>query len=164
MARVDINSPISIFSRGGSYDVIRFQGTIYASSVGAEAVARMASDKLTGRPTFVPIHGPNQGWTLLVFKDPAGKAPDQLLVATGEGVMRVEGDNLVPAMPEVHRPTEQTYDIQQSRKNPNRIFIGHSDGLGSMRWDGHAWIDEGRLPNMSTNPVARSKTQMEICG
>jgi signal transduction histidine kinase/CheY-like chemotaxis protein/ligand-binding sensor domain-containing protein len=157
VARVDINSPISIFSRGGSYDVIRFQGTIYASSVGAEAVARMASDKLTGRPTFVPIHGPNQGWTLLVFKDPAGKAPDQLLVATGEGVMRVEGDNLVPAMPSTHGPTEQTYDIQQSRKNPNRIFIGHSDGLGSMRWDGHAWIDEGRLPNN----VYESRSEVE---
>jgi signal transduction histidine kinase/DNA-binding response OmpR family regulator len=147
LARVDINSPIAIFSRGGSYDVIRFQGSIYASSVGAEAVARMTADKLTGRPTFVPIHGPNQGWTLLDFKDPAGQTPEQLLVATGEGVMRVEGDNLVPAMPSVHGPTEQTYDIQQSRKDPNRIFIGHSDGLGSMRWDGHAWIDEGRLPN-----------------
>jgi hypothetical protein len=27
------------------------------------------------------------------------------------------------------------------------MLIGHGDGVGSMRWDGKAWIDEGRLPN-----------------
>ncbi len=27
------------------------------------------------------------------------------------------------------------------------MLIGHGDGVGSMRWDGKTWIDEGRLPN-----------------
>ena len=27
------------------------------------------------------------------------------------------------------------------------MFIGYGDGVGSMRWDGVKWIDEGRLPN-----------------
>jgi len=147
ISRVEINSPISIFLRDGAYDAVRFQGSLYASSVGSAAVARIAADQQTGRPTAVPFRGPNQGWNLMVFKDRAGKSPDQLLAATSDGVMRVTGDNLVPAMPAVHGTTEQTYFLMQSRKTPNRVFIGHSDALGSMRWDGSTWIDEGRLPN-----------------
>jgi len=147
LARVEVNSPISIFLRSGTLDVARFQGSTYASSVGSVAVARLVSDRQTGRPSFVPLHGPSQGWTLIVFKDPGGKTPDQLLAATSEGIMKLEGDNLVPAMPAVHGLQEQSYDILQSRKTPSRVFIGHSDGLGSMRWDGRTWIDEGRLPN-----------------
>jgi hypothetical protein len=147
VSRVEVESPISIFSRSGSFDVLRFQGTIYASGVESNsAVSRLVSDPKTGRPSFVPLHGPGQGWTLLVFKDPEGKTPDQLLAATSEGVMRVEGDNLVPAMPVVHGLPEQNYFLLQSRKTPARVFIGHSDGISSMRWDGRTWIDEGRLP------------------
>ena len=55
ITRVDLNSPISIFLRTTSLDSIRFQGSIYASSVGSSAVARMVSDPQTGRPSFVPI-------------------------------------------------------------------------------------------------------------
>jgi hypothetical protein len=59
----------------------------------------------------------------------------------------VEGDTLVPAMPAVQGLNEQTYSVFQSHKTPSRVFIGHGDGVGSMRWDGQKWIDEGRLPN-----------------
>jgi signal transduction histidine kinase/CheY-like chemotaxis protein len=147
VARVEVNSPLSIILRSSSLNAIRFQGSIYASSVASNALARIVFDPKTGRPSSVPIHGPNQGWNLIDFKDPAGKSPHQLLVATSEGVMKLQGDSLVPAMPAVHGLTEQTYVIAQSRKNPSRIFIGHSDGLGSMLWDGQKWNDEGRLPN-----------------
>ncbi|MGA7243101.1 MAG: GAF domain-containing protein [Terracidiphilus sp.] len=146
VARVEVNSPISIILRSSALNIIRFQGSIYASSVASNAIARVVFDPKTGRPSSVPIPGPNQGWNMLDFQDPSGKSPHQLLVATSEGVMRLQGDSLVPAMPAVHGLTEQTYFIEQSHKNPSRVFIGHSDGLGSMRWDGQKWIDEGRLP------------------
>ncbi len=148
IARVEINSPVSIILRSSALEATRFQGSIYASSVSSNAVSRIVFDPKTGRPAPVQMHGPNQGWNLVVFKDPAGKTPDQLLLASSEGVMKREGDNMVPAMPAVHGLREQTYEILQSRKDPLRVYIGHSDGLGSMRWDGHAWIDEGRLPNL----------------
>ena len=146
VARVEVNSPISIILRGSALNVIRFQGSIYASSVASNALARIVFDPKTGRPSSVPIQGPNQGWNMLDFRDPAGKSPNQLLIATSEGAMKLQGDSLVPAMPAVHGLTEQTYVIERSRKNPARVFIGHSDGVGSMRWDGQKWIDEGRLP------------------
>ena len=81
------------------------------------------------------------------FKDPSGKAQDQLLLATSEGIMRVVDDKLVPALPSAHALDNQTYLAIQSRKNPDRVFIGHGNGVGSMRWDGGRWVDEGRLPN-----------------
>ena len=61
--------------------------------------------------------------------------------------MRVVGDKLVPALPLLYSLNEQTYTMRQSVKTPDRVFIGHGDDVGSMRWDGHQWIDEGRLPN-----------------
>jgi signal transduction histidine kinase/DNA-binding response OmpR family regulator len=147
LARVEINSPLSIFSRVGTYDVARFRGTLYASSTRGTALSRIVPDPQTHLPKSVPLGGNAQGFSLLVFQDPAGKAPDQLLVSTSEGVMKLVGDALVPAMPAVHGLQEQTYAIVQSRKTPSRVFIGHSDGVSSMRWDGRQWLDEGRLPN-----------------
>jgi signal transduction histidine kinase/CheY-like chemotaxis protein len=147
LARVEINSPLSIYSRTGAYDVTEFQGNIYASAAGATSVSRIVPDPQTRLPKAVPLGGPTQGWTLLVFKDPVGKTPDQLLISTGEGVMKLVRDALVPAMPAAHGLQEQTYTIVQSRKTPSRVFIGHSDGVSSMRWDGRQWLDEGRLPN-----------------
>src|SRR5258708_4832372 len=148
VARVEIDSPISIFSPDGTFDVARFQGSIYTSSGGGSAaVRRLVSDPKTGRPSLVPLHGSTQAFTLAVFKDPTGKTSEQLLAATSEGVMKVEGDRLVPAMPAVQGLNEQTYSVVQSHKTPSRVFIGHGDGVGSMRWDGKTWVDEGRLPN-----------------
>ncbi len=50
VARVEINSPISIFSLVGSFDVARFKGSIYVSSGGSRAaVERMVTDPKTGR-------------------------------------------------------------------------------------------------------------------
>ena len=147
IARVEVNSPISIFNGSITEDVTRFQGSVYASGVGGAAVSRLAADPQTGGPTLIPLHGAAQGWNFIDFKDPADKAPEQLLAATSEGVMRAEGDNLVPAMPTVHGLTEGADYVLQSRKNPSRVFIAHIDGVESMRWDGRTWIDEGRLPN-----------------
>jgi signal transduction histidine kinase/CheY-like chemotaxis protein len=148
IARVEIDSPISIFSRIGVLDEARFKGTVYTSSGGgSSAVQRMISDPQTGRPSFVALHGATQGFALLVFKDPTGNSSEQLIAATSEGVMKVEGDALVPALPSLHGLNEQTYFVIQSHKTPSRVYIGHGDGVASMRWDGQTWIDEGRLPD-----------------
>jgi signal transduction histidine kinase/DNA-binding response OmpR family regulator len=148
VSRVEIASPISIFSRNGPLDAVRYQGSVYvADGGGSTPTLRLVSDPLTNRSSMVPLHGASQGFALLIFKDRLGKTPDQLLVATSEGMMRVMGDQLVPALPSARALDNQVYFAIQSRKNPNRVVIGHGDGVGSMRWDGVKWIDEGRLPN-----------------
>ena len=148
VSRVEIASPVSIFSRDAPLDAIRFQGSVYvADGGGSNPALKLVSDPHTNRPSMVPLRGANQGFSLLKFKDPSGKAQDQLLLATSEGIMRVADDKLVPALPSVHALDNQTYLAIQSRKNPDRVFIGHGNGVGSMRWDGSRWVDEGRLPN-----------------
>ncbi|HUX44725.1 MAG TPA: GAF domain-containing protein, partial [Terracidiphilus sp.] len=149
ISHVDIQSPISIFSRGSALDFLRYKGTGYVTSVsGNSAIFRLDFDPQSHRSALHALHGPSQAWNMIDFKDAAYGATEQLLVATSEGVMRLQGDAVVPAMPAVHGLHEQAYFILQSRKDPSRIFIGHSNGLSSMRWDGHQWIDEGRLPNL----------------
>jgi signal transduction histidine kinase/DNA-binding response OmpR family regulator len=146
ITRVEIGSPLSVFTTYPIENAIRFGGSIYiASATGTDSIARLVPDPLTKRPSFVKIPGTTQAFRMQSFKDPFG-GPDQLLVATSDGVMRLAGDRLVSAMPATSGPTEQTYTIQQSIKAPARVFIGHGDGVGSMRWDGHQWIDEGRMP------------------
>ena len=148
VSRVEIASPISIFYRSGPLDAVRYQGSVYIADGGGSApVLRLVTDPKTNRSSMVPLHGPSQGFALLVFKDRSGKTPDQLLLASGEGMMRVVGDQLVPALPSAHALNDSAYVAIQSRKDPNRVFIGHGDGVGSMRWDGGQWIDEGRLPD-----------------
>lgn len=148
VARVDIDSPVSIYNRDGSIDVQRFQGTIYVASVGgAAAVFRMTFDPKTGLPSEVPLPGPSQAWNFVVFHDPGHPGADQLLVSTSTGVDRVENNAVKPLIPALNNLDEQAYFILQSKKSPSRVFVGHFDGVSSIRWDGHAWIDEGRLPN-----------------
>src|SRR5271154_3788223 len=148
ISRVEIASPISIFSRNGPLDAVRYQGSVYVADGGGSTPAlKLVSDPHTNRPSMVPLHGANQGFALLTFKDRSGKTPDQLLVATSEAVQRVVGDQLLPTLPSVHALDRSSYLAIQSRKTPDRVFIGYGDGVGSMRWDGVKWIDEGRLPN-----------------
>ena len=149
VTRVEINSPVSFFSKLFADDAARFNGSVYAILEGVgTSVSRLATDPSTHEPTVVPIKSPTQSFSFTLFKDPSRKTPDQLLVATNDGPYRLQGDELVPAMPGMHGPQEQNYGFLVSKKNPNRVFIGYGNGLGSMRWDGQSWINEGRLPNV----------------
>ncbi|HEX3660326.1 MAG TPA: GAF domain-containing protein [Acidobacteriaceae bacterium] len=149
ITRVDIGSPIRIYSRLTIYDVRRFHGDVYGTSgVGLAPVFKVVFDPRTGLPHDVPVKGPSQGFIFLVFHDAVHGTPDQLLVGTSEGVDRVEGDHLVPSIPALEKSSGATFDVEVSRKNPSRVYAGHSDGVSSMHWDGHVWIDEGRLPHV----------------
>jgi signal transduction histidine kinase/DNA-binding response OmpR family regulator len=148
VTRVDISSPVSIFWPDGPLDAARFEGFVYvADGSGSHPVLKLTSDAKTNRPTMVSLPGATQGFSLLKFKDHSGKSPDQLLVSTSEGELRVVGDKLVPTLPDLHLLDKQAYLAIQSRKNPDRVFVGHGDGVSSMRWDGGKWTDEGLLPN-----------------
>ena len=150
VSRVELNSPISVLSRDESLDAIRYKGSIYAS-MAAGPMMRVDFDKRTNRPTLtlVDLHGPSQSFSLIGFKDPANPKNEQLLAATSNGVLRLEGNNLVPAMPSVHGPFEAADLLSVSIKDPARVLIGHTDGVSSMRWNGSSWVNEGRLPNVT---------------
>ena len=149
VSRVQMEGTFSIYLNAFVQDFNLFQGTVYATTVaGNTALARVVLDPQTHRPNVQPIHGATQGWTLVDFKDPAGRAPEQLLVATSEGVAVVKGDQMVPAIANLHSLAEQCYFIGQSHVDPMRLFVGHSDGVQSFHWTNGQWVDEGRLPGV----------------
>jgi signal transduction histidine kinase/CheY-like chemotaxis protein/ligand-binding sensor domain-containing protein len=149
VSRVAINSPVSIFARNFLSDVVRFQGKLYSSSENAVTpLSQIVTNPQTGLPSSQPIPGGSQGFRMLVFKDPADHAPEQLLVATATGPMVLKGNRLVQATPALNGINQQSYYLVQSKKDPSRVLIGFGTGVGSMRWDGHGWKYEGRLPHV----------------
>ena len=83
ITRVDINSPLSIFSREGSNDVARHDGSLYVASASTGvALYRLEPNRTAGLASLQPIPSrATQAFRLLSFHDPAGKAPPQLLAA-----------------------------------------------------------------------------------
>ncbi len=152
VARIEINSPISIFSRDAPNDVIRFHGSQYvADAAGGVALYHLATNQVTGLPMLQPIQTPfTQSFQLLAFHDSASNGGDQLLAATGLGITKIEGDRVTAAVPGLEGPTQGNNALLRSRKTPNRVFAGHFSGISSIRWEGGRWVDEGRLPNFTS--------------
>ncbi len=152
ITRVDINSPISVLARGGFTSAVRHEGTMYlASPQPGRLLFRLVSNTQTGVPALQPIPTAISGGAILLsVQDPTGKEPAQLLVGTNEGVMRLEGDTLIPAVPGLQGPAQLVVGgLLQSRKFPNRVYVGHGNGVSAIRREGRTWVDEGRLPNFT---------------
>lgn len=151
IARVDVTSPISLFAGSAPNGLVRHQGTVYVSmATGGAPLLKLVGDPATGVAKLQPIPAKfNQAWTLLSFKDPAGKAPPQLLLASALGVMKIEGDTISSLLPGLEGLTQSANGLVQSRKDPNRVYVGHQSGLSSIRWEDGKWKDEGRLPKFS---------------
>ena len=149
ITRVEEDSPISILARTNTVDAVSFQGSVYfTSDSSAATVQRLVRDPKSGGLGTAEYLGPAQSFLFLDFKDPAGKTPDQLLVAGALGILRIQGDKLVPTSSGMYGRRFLAYLAYQSHKTPERLILGLSESVASMRWDGHNWIDEGRLPGV----------------
>jgi hypothetical protein len=148
ITRVEVNSPVSIFA-GTAGAIARHKGSLYvADALSGIALFRLAPRGKTGLASFQPTPTSfTQAFFLTIFHDPAGKT--QLLAATAEGVMKIEGDTISAAVPGLNGLTQGVYALWQSRRFPNRVFVGGMNYLGSIRWEGGKWIDEGRLPDFT---------------
>lgn len=145
LSRVEIGSPISIFSRDAVFAVVRHKRSVYVTArSGGVGLFRLAPIGATGQLTLQPTLTGSfiQGFEFLVFRDPAGKVPEQLLLGTNNGVMRVEGDSVSQVVPGLSRAG---FVLFQSRKSPDRVFATNPMGLSSLRWDGSRWQDEGPM-------------------
>jgi signal transduction histidine kinase/CheY-like chemotaxis protein/ligand-binding sensor domain-containing protein len=149
VSRVEVNSPVSVLTYDSTSDVARFNGSLYVTTAaGPTPIAKAVADQRTGAWALQGLKTDvSQAWTMLHFRDPSGRGQDQLLTIAAAGLMRIEGDRVFQAMPDVHGDHESGDFLIQSRKTPARVFIAHMDGLSSVRWDGRKWINEGRLPN-----------------
>jgi signal transduction histidine kinase len=149
ITRVDVNSPLSIFSREIGRDVVRHGGSLYIGNSNLNGgPQRVMPNLTTGLADLQPITSPpTRAYQLLSFQDPAGKAPPQLLAA-GEGVIKIKGNTVYPALRDERR-ADVALTLLQSRKSPNRVFAGGMASLSSLRWENGQWVDEGRVPTGS---------------
>jgi signal transduction histidine kinase/ligand-binding sensor domain-containing protein len=150
IARVEINSPMSIFSRQPVNSVIRYDGSIYATSSRAgSAVYKLVPNPDSGLSELIPVStSGGQGWALLSFLDPEGKQPNQLIAGTFDGVFRVDGLKSTKLIPDLNEARPSVTSLLRPQRYPNRIIVGHHNGLSSIRWEHGKWIHEGRLPNV----------------
>ena len=148
ISRVALNSPVSVLSRTPAGDSALLNGSLYAANFSGAPFLRFVPNSATGVAEAHELANTQitQSFRLLIFHDPSS-GPDQLLAATNYGVVTIQGDTIKPALPERNTPADGAYDLIQSRKFPNRVYIGQDDCVSSMRWENGKWIDEGRANN-----------------
>jgi len=147
LSRIGLNSPVSVLSRGYIGDAALVPGAVYgAVDGGGTPLLRFAPNAATGILEGHALATPaTRSTSLWVFHDPTAQRPDQPLAATDYGVMSIKGDTVTPALPALTGPDESARVLMQSRKYPNRVYVGHPNFLSSMRWETGKWIDEGRV-------------------
>lgn len=152
VTRVDVASAVSVFDArnglaGNVQDVIRHAGALYAGTT--EGCYRLATraDGTTGFVRQRDVPGKNASFVAV---------DGQLVVATSAGVFAVGADRHVQRVVDGARHAQRTWSVQpmlRSRRQPDRVFIGFKDGVGTIRWNGQRWIDEG--------PIATAREQAD---
>lgn len=131
ISHVEISSPLSTLTdaqglSGSVEDIINFKGTLYVStSLGVFA----ATDN-----HFVQVKGITaQTWAFEKFittKDTL------LLVSSEEGILKIEkfkGELIHEGF---------CYNLHQSKKDPQRLFIANADGISSLKYQKGNWVNE----------------------
>ncbi|HSS75147.1 MAG TPA: diguanylate cyclase [Thermoanaerobaculia bacterium] len=156
LARIEVASPLSVIDRraglqGSVYTVTRHLGKLWAATAaglfttaspgGAEREAgdpKVPDWGLPVRMQAVPGPPPSV-WSLL-------SVDQDLLVGTAFGPYWVRGDS-ARALAGVGQRT--VYVLTRSRRDPERVWLGTSDGLGAIRREPGGWRFEGMVAGMT---------------
>jgi diguanylate cyclase (GGDEF)-like protein len=136
LARLEVASPLSVIdARSGlpvsTYQVVRHQGRLWVAT--ASGVSTVAEPTGAGGPLRLrPVQGlPPSGWGL-------ASVGDDLLVGTGFGLYRVRGDRPDP-QPFPGGEQGVAYDLEPSRRDPDRVWAAMDFGLAELRRTGGSW-------------------------
>ena len=151
LARVEVPSPWSYFDRadglgGAPQDFVRHAGRLYVAQQGGVEVLHPADGPRP--PRFQRLPGvSSQCWSFATVTDPA-TTRDMLVVACSDGLYEVSEESVRP----IHAPAGGTYRsavLLRSTIAPGRLWVGLFSGVGSFRWEGGRWIDEGLLEGVT---------------
>ena len=157
LARVQIPSPISVFGERAGVDsavsaLHRFGGDLYiGTGLGVSRLHPRSLGPAAGRQepfaVFRRLPGMNgQTWWFLTL-DGLDTAPMLLMAGGLDGMFRVERDRAVPLFGA--ETTDRPNTLHRSRRDPARVWVGHFDGLSSIRWRDGRWHDEGRIEGIT---------------
>ncbi|MDZ7305348.1 MAG: GAF domain-containing protein, partial [candidate division KSB1 bacterium] len=140
-------SPLSLFDAasglvGGVYYMLRHKGTLYVG--GANGVFYLDAASATFKPVSGVEAGNPQTFHLLTVGD-------ELLAAVG-GLYRIDGSSATPIIKNVALSFSAQW-LHRSKLDSNRIFVGLTDGLVTIRRDPSKSIDwklEARIPGINS--------------
>jgi signal transduction histidine kinase len=144
ISRVAHTSPVQWFDeRSGLIsivnDLVRHENTLYVGT----SSGLFAFDPQSAK--FNEL----EGVTTQYWKFYAGG--EELLVGSGEGLFKVEKEEVIPVRPNDDKKYTVTA-ITRSVNDPARIFVGTMTGLWSLRKNGKNYFDEGRLAGFESQP------------
>ena len=116
--------------------IIRHKGTLYVAT-GLGVYYLNSSDR-----RFRLVSGITaRSWWLLSVED-------QLLVATDEGVFKIDGTQGY-VVKKSEDASLYAYSMHHSRRAPERIYIGLVDGLASFLYQNGSWQQEWRINGLN---------------
>lgn len=143
IVRLEIGSPLSLIDRrmgleGLVYDLTRHRDHLWVGT--AAGLFTNAPPALGGRMRAVPDISAST-WGVLSLGD-------VLLAATAFGVFQVDDSPPARRPPAALPGTDQktAFVLARARRDPDRVWIGMTDGLLAVRRQGGAWILEGAMP------------------
>jgi signal transduction histidine kinase/CheY-like chemotaxis protein len=161
LSRVETPSPASFYTDAdglpaSTADVIRHDGRLYvADALGVSYLDETPGP--TGFPRFLPIDGvQSQCWSFAEVPD--GHGSKALLLAASDGLFEIDGRKARPLVSSIGRSFNASV-LYQSKKDPDRVWVGLFDGLTSVRRDGDRWINEGRLTEVPDQVRSLAETK-----
>ncbi|BFI96726.1 MAG: hypothetical protein RSP_22360 [Rhodanobacter sp.] len=140
VARIDMGSPLTHFGvrAGLPEDALLLQrhaGTLYVGAT--DGLYRLVTGTDPHVERVPKVAGPIWDFT---------EVGDQLLVACDDGVFAGTGDSFQPVrLVRRNALSSAALSLWHSTTDPARVFVGYPDGVGTLRHEGHRWIDEGLI-------------------
>jgi serine phosphatase RsbU (regulator of sigma subunit)/ligand-binding sensor domain-containing protein len=133
IAHAEISSPLTSLSEaqginGTVENIIKHKRNIY--------IATSSGLYISEGENFVPINGIASAWSLLNY---IIKSDTLLLSSTESGVYLINNKNATLIQEGL------AYTLCQSKKNPERVYVGMYDGVTSIRYNEGSWITEDYL-------------------
>ena len=143
-SRVEVTSPFSVFDKASGLEqewraIIRHEGSLYVRGYDGLFEARLAAD---GRP--VPgSDSPQFRRVTEIGASVRSLLPvgDRLLVSSLGGVDEIRNKH----SRRIAAYTSLPLTMYRSRSDPNRVFVGLTEGLASLYLRDGTWRDEGRI-------------------
>jgi signal transduction histidine kinase len=151
ISRIDNSSPVTYFDKRNNFntislDFVRYNGVVYAATNnGAYFLNSRAS-------SFQAIKN-SKSQTFQFLNTGA-----DLLVVTSDGLFKVEKDQLIPVRKSVNSEYAGTV-LKRSVLDTDRVYVGTSSGLWSVRRKGNGWIDEGQILAVTDQPTSMEEDE-----
>ncbi len=144
IARVETPAAFSVFDKRNGLEgtiekVYRHNNTLYvATSFGVQYLSVDKNESIP-TPMFKAVSGIDEyGWTFLTVDN-------QLFVGSTLGVYLIEGSK----SKKIESPWRSVFSMTKSQQHPDRIYVGHSEGVGILEKRSGQWRVSGGFANFS---------------